>query len=439
MDTPDLEWKPGESQDPEPSLGISLPKDIRVTNIVLLSDPVLDQSNDHKKSRRALVIIYSPSLECDYLIFRLQVFCNKVPSSHSSEPYIARRPFFVMTQNIMKANINDKNSSGPVTSIFIASAYFHFDLRQSKRKKTTPETNVSDFIATLGVVRSPGGLEAVSLLKNGESYFAPLSRFEVSRYQLSDHIHNGVLQNDKHTQNLKFVWTIELLNGNMICWSVPSNSSIQSDPCDGLDADGSTVTDETYFDLTRTKRIKGLDRPFAIRGENSSCKDEHLILGTICEVGSASDWAIQPTFGCQFDILLGQVPRVPFGCVLRCGQSCQKITSGQVGRIDIQDLSLNFLEFDSFSQSSFSITPPAFVIPLYTLFLEEASIRMDIQAKQRLLHVENLKNRLQVRSSSINHFSSFARGTHTIFQSSFKKKGYSKTGRQSIIISTKHR
>ena len=35
MDTPDLEWQPGESQDPDPTWGIPLPTDMTATNISL--------------------------------------------------------------------------------------------------------------------------------------------------------------------------------------------------------------------------------------------------------------------------------------------------------------------------------------------------------------------------------------------------------------------
>ena len=37
MDTPDLEWQPGESQDPDPTWGIPLPTDMTATNISLLN------------------------------------------------------------------------------------------------------------------------------------------------------------------------------------------------------------------------------------------------------------------------------------------------------------------------------------------------------------------------------------------------------------------
>jgi hypothetical protein len=426
MDTPDLEWKPGESQDPEPSWGIPLPKNIKVTNVSLLSEPEseVDQRNGHKKPRRAIALVYSPDLltaKCDYLVFQLQVFRNKVSSSHSSNPYIARRPFYVMAQKAIQAKMNHKFLLGPVTSAFIASACFQFDLGQSKRKKSTSEIEEGDFVATIGVVRSPGGLQAMSMFKNGKTCVASLSNFEVSKYQLSDRILSDVLSSPKRTPIVRFVWTIELLNGNVICWSVPSNVGSQPDRFDMLEED-SSVTEETRINLPGKKRPKGLDPPFLICKDDTLGKDERWILGTLCEVGNVSDWAMQSTFGCQFDISLGPVPQSTCGCVLRCGQNSQKLARGQIGGIDNQMFSSNILEITTYSQSPFTITPPAFIISMYALLLEAASIQMDLQAAELSSHVDDLENRLKVRGFSSTHPYIFLHAHLIIFSRPFALK-----------------
>ena len=87
-----------------------------------------------------------------------------------------------------------------------------------------------------------------------------------------------------------------------------------------------------------------------------------------------------------------------FGCVLRCGQNSQRYARDQVDAVDHRIFSC---ESKSFSQSPFKITPPAFVISMYTLLLEAAFIQMDINALESLPIVDDLKNRLQVRTDLI--------------------------------------
>ena len=418
MDTPDLEWKPGESQDPEPSWGIPLPKNIKVTNVSLLSEPEseADEPNGRKKPRRAIALVFSTDLstaKCDYLVFQLQVFRNKVSSSHFNNPYIARRPFYVMAQKVIHSKMDHKIWFGPVTSAFIASACFQFDLGQLKRKKSISEIEEGDFVATIGVVHSPGGLQAVSMFKKGKTCVASLSNFEISKYQLSDCILSDVLSSSKRTPIVSFVWTIELLNGNVICWSVPSNIGSQPNQFDMLEED-SYAMEETRIHLPGKKRPKGLDPPFLICQDETLGKNESCVLGTLCVVGNVSDWAMQSTFGCQFDISLGPVPRSTFGCVLRCGQNCQKLVRGQTGGINNHIFSSNILEITTYSQSPFTITPPAFIISLYALLLEAASIQMDLNAAEPSQHVDDMVNRLKVRGFCSIHPYSFLHA-HLIF------------------------
>ena len=204
-----------------------------------------------------------------------------------------------------------------------------------------------------------------------------------------------MLSSTKRLPIIRFVWTIELLNGHVICWSVPSIVGSRPDILDSLAVD-SSFTEESRIYPSATKRPKGLNRLDLVCKKNALGKNERWILGTFCEVGSVSDWAVQSTFGCQFDISLGQVPHSIFGCVLRCGQNSQKVMRGQIHGIDNRIFSSNILEINSNSQSPFTITPPAFVIPLYALLLEAAYIQIDLNAAELPSHVDDLKNHLQV-------------------------------------------
>ena len=408
MDTPDLEWKPGESQDPEPSFGIPLPKDIRVTNISLLPQPEQGLSRGHNNPRKAVVLVYSPdmaSAECEYLVFKLQVFRNKVLSSRSvAESYIARRPFYVMAHTALRASMKHEKWLGPVTSVFIAGVCFQYDLRKPKRKKPASKIKNNEFLVTLGVNYTSGGIYAFSVFKEGKTCIACLSNFQASKYQLSDIVFAGAPLNAERIPMVRFVWNIELLNGDLISWSVPSFVAPSLDQFDDYGSRFST-TDETYFRMHGIKRPKGLRSPFLVCDEKCTDKAERLALGTLCEVGTVTDWAFQSSSGCQADISLGLVPQSGIGCVLRCGQKSQKFTRSQIGDIGNSTFSSNILDImNTHSQSLFLITPPAFVISLYALLLEAASIRMDPQLQESSMMLTDKKSYLKVRNSRSSYF-----------------------------------
>jgi len=296
--------------------------------------------------------------------------------------------------------MKNKRWVGPVTSAFIAGACFQFDLRKLKRKKSTSGTGLEneDFLVTLGVTHSPGGIHALSIFNNGKTRVAPLAKFEVSKYQLCDLVLSDDISSADRMPIVKFVWSIELLNGEVICWSVPSIVASQPDQLDTLRADSSAV-EEIVLRSPGIKRPKGLGRPFLVCEENRRNKNVRWILGTLCEVGSVSEWALQSSSGCQFDIALGQVPQSLLGCVLRSGQNSQKFARSQIGDIDSRIFSSNILEMNVYSQSPFLITPPAFVISLYALLIEAASTRMDLLSGGSPLILNNHKDRLKVRNS----------------------------------------
>ena len=83
----------------------------------------------------------------------------------------------------------------------------------------TKQGHTSQMIATIGVVRTPGGLEAMALSSTGAVSFAPVVNVhETSKYWLSDIICEST---QKDYARNTFVWAIEILNGDLYCWSVP--------------------------------------------------------------------------------------------------------------------------------------------------------------------------------------------------------------------------
>lgn len=80
-------------------------------------------------------------------------------------------------------------------------------------------------IATLGVIRTPGGLEALSLASGEGVTFAPVvDMADTSKYWLSDVLCQsrlGAKDGVSSCETDAFVWAIELVNGELFCWSVP--------------------------------------------------------------------------------------------------------------------------------------------------------------------------------------------------------------------------
>ena len=97
----------------------------------------------------------------------------------------------------------------------------------SAANKDSKESNPlqNDYLATLGVVRTPGGLEAINLRSKGSPMFAPVSDGEeAGGYWLSDIICTKSLDTTELLPGVGmdvFVWGIHLVNGEILSWSVP--------------------------------------------------------------------------------------------------------------------------------------------------------------------------------------------------------------------------
>ena len=258
-----------------------------------------------------------------------------------------------------------------------------------------------DFTVTLGVTRTPGGMYAISVSQDGKIFGVALTKSEVSKCQLSDLVPYYNLSNSDNIRVVRFVWGIELLNGDILCWSVPTIIASCLGNAD-ISKALSTLIEETIHRQPKIERPKGLGRPFYICEENIRNQNDRWVLGTLCEVGDTSDWALQSSAGCQFDIALGQVPQSDFGCVLRAGQHSQAFIRAQLRDIDSRIFSSNILEVDMYSQSQFLVTPPAFVISLYALFLDLAAVQMDRVSD------DGRKNHLEVSSCRFIEINSYS-------------------------------
>lgn len=387
------------------SWGVPLVKAVKATSISLLAEPF--QSPD--QPRRAVVLVSSSnpaSCDMDYSCYRFQVCTVPNNGSLADSSYHEVKPYVVIAQETIYGPLkNGARSVGPISSVFLAGASFDFDLLNSSTQnlKQKQQQQDEEMIATLGIVRTPGGMEAVNLSSTNKAYVASiLEEDEVSKICLADIIcggsHGDWLSNKITTTTSaidSFVWTIELLNGQIHCWMVPFRLRGNDD----LDRRFSFFLQEA-----KIPHPKGLCPPTLVCKKEGREKRIRYMLGIICHIGRSSDWMQQSSSGTQTDIALGLVPDSGFGCVLRAGQHARAIQrSGIGGDFDTELFASDFLASDVYCPSEFLMMPPVFVPSLYMLLLEAAHLRTelpvmdesDIQATSGLF--EDERGRLQVR------------------------------------------
>lgn len=399
LDTPDQEWKDNESQDPAPAWGMALPNDIKATNISILAEPT-SQSLGDNNPRRAVVLVYATDLKtCQfhYVVYRLQVFQSKTSKASVTSRLPQQRPFYVMTQESLSGTLqNGTRSASPVSGIFLAGACFRYDLRTMKKKSSTAKNVDNDFVVTFGVIRTPGLIEALCLGRKSKTWGTPLIEAEVSRYWLSDIIRTNDMLGVDGPPIITFVWAIELLSGGLHSWSVPSVVCCSAEQTNDWQM-------EAFFKETKIARPKGLRLASLVCRKETREQKKRWLLGSLCDLGSVSDWVQQATFGSQSDIALGCVPDSLFGCILRSGQGVKRYRRTHSDGMDLDNFTFSIYQTDVYSQSPFLMTPPAFVASLYILLLESASLRTEIPVIEasNLMSMSSMlqshQNRLKVR------------------------------------------
>jgi hypothetical protein len=405
-----IDFQPATNDDgtTQGSWGVPLVKDVKATSLSILAEPYSAATNH----RRAAVLVSSTNpgtCDMDYSFYRLQVSKPNTTSNALADSYHELKPYLVIVQaSIRGALKNGTRLVGPISSVFLAGASFDFDLSNSQ--KPTDGEDTDDTIATLGVVRSPGGIEAVNLSHNNKSYMASVSAEdeEVSKIYLADVICGSNLQPCQNGESHPidaFVWTIEFLSGEICCWTVPYRLR---------GADDVERQMSSFCQDTQIVRPKGLYPPTLVCKKESREKRKRYMLGIICHIGRSSDWMQQASSGTQTDIALGLVPDSVFGCVLRVGQHARTLhRSGVGGDFDTDLFASDFLESEIYGPSEFLMMPPVFVPSLYMLLLEAAHLRTElpimeeskIEATSELFQDE--RGRLWV--SSLNRFSRYGR------------------------------
>lgn len=113
------------------SWGVPLPKDYTANSLSLLSEP------EPFSQRRAVAFVSSTNentCEIEYVAFQLQITPRE---NDTAESYVEHKPYSVIAHVPSKGTIkNGPRSVGPISTVFLASASFRFDL-VAKRGKTS--------------------------------------------------------------------------------------------------------------------------------------------------------------------------------------------------------------------------------------------------------------------------------------------------------------
>lgn len=326
----------------------------------LLSEPGFDEKHGRSSPRKAVLAIYSAdsnTSEFEYKVFCLQV--AKAVSKKKTNDAAGRKkhPFFVMAHETLSGRFrNDTRSVGPVSTIFLAGSSFRFDFRNHRKKSIDLDT----FFVTLGVVRTPGGLEGIYIGADGSASVSSVEKTEISKFWLSDLVHSNTLLGSLGPPVSEFAWIVRLTNGELLCWCVPSLMPLSPEQSDKWEV----KNEET------TEFPKGLRIASIVCKNGRLSKERRQLLGTYCALGKVSDWIQQASSDTQSMITMGHVPGSKFGCILQSGPDAtlyrfNKLAHGEM----LQEKRI-------FCPGSFVMTPPAFVTSLYILALESAWLKI---------------------------------------------------------------
>lgn len=228
-----VRWRSLSKTKSSPSWGIRLPADFNPSSISLLSEPVSVETDTViglEFSRRAVLLLgciddsMGETGNVNYQLYQLEV------ENDGTHPDSEETKFIVKAKLCSDGYLLESMAmtDAPMSGLFLASASFDFTSVKAKssRKLTQNSSNGSKtFLAAVGIIRSPcQGLESVLISSDGvDDRKNIVSVFsEVSSYWHSHTIPANPLLKDKNKRlESFFVWSVELCNGSLICWSVP--------------------------------------------------------------------------------------------------------------------------------------------------------------------------------------------------------------------------
>ena len=331
--------------------GIRLADDIFSVSISILEEPTEHGTASQGSPRKAMILLSNDSLAKDFMVFQAQLVRR---SQSSAVTYSEKQPCAALIRCVGEYNL------GYPSDLFLAGGSFAFDLLSTR--KGTNQSDLLDYVATIGAIRrgSTGfdaiavsasevfAIESVPLPSCSHSHFV-----EVTTYWLSE------VAAMLHT----FVWTLQLSDGSLICWSVPFCA---------------TVEDHAAL-VQNVSSAKGL---WTTEGDCQTLVEScNLLLGSLCKTGSTETWMQLSSTTSKQEFPLGPLPGSDSGVVLVSGQMCRKLHR-QLGQdFEKDDFSADFLGYEIFGPCDFLLFPPAIVSALY-MFLQNPDA---VHVKQHLL------------------------------------------------------
>ena len=372
-----VDYRSPESEvgSPRLSWGLQLDEESVRHHLSLLSEPYCSK-------RRGVVVVVSKEIDSVDLIFhayRLQA--SKSNSNLTfSDGYRESMPYTINAYKVAvgTAALESMATTSIMWSAFLAGASFDFDLESDDHGNPGPD----EIIITLGVVRCPGGLDAISLI-GMNSHSAPvLSGGDTISVSMCDVVCGRRVQSSTESQSLDaFVWKLELLRGETYCWTVPYR--LRGENID---------TPKRTCQLAQGRQRSTLLRSATLVGSHENSRSA---FGVICHIGTVNSWMQQSSSGTQVDIMLGQVPHSCFGCIIRAGQHARPIHAPCLVR---DPLTRKEIQSELYEPSRFQMVAPAFVSSLYILLLEAAYLRIHFRVTDEFIAQETSKLSAEVGS-----------------------------------------
>ena len=322
-----------------PRWGLRLPQHFCPTRLDLLVQP--SDSTTRREARKAIVLLADDSPSVEYKIFQLQVVSRHVKASQS---YRDVKPYDILGRCASHGDV------GSDAHLFVSGASFSYDLTLEGNIKRSYE-----FVATLGVVRSSGGgMDAFALSSKRITHVGQVvadyltcnqnKRAEVSACWLSD----VVIRSGSDTHDIDgFVWTIHLMNGTFLRWTVPCIVDT-----DGLEFMTSSVV------------------PPRLEAGPLSVHPKSICLGLVSTSGSASQWMQISAAATGSEFPLGPINSSSLTCMVGVSQECHKFHRSLGENFESQIFRSDFLKHECFCPGSFSIHPPAFLPVLYSFLVD---------------------------------------------------------------------
>ena len=320
-------------------------------DVTTMSLDILEEPSEHLESspfRKAIMLLSNDSHTKEFMVFQVQLVRR---SQSVALTYSEKQPCAALIRCVGEYEL------GSPADLFLAGGSFAFDLLAARRGTQLEDS--LDFIATVGVVRrgavgfdamalSASTISAIGSIPLSDSVHSPA---EVSSYWLSD------IAEKLST----FVWTLQLSDGSLLCWSVPFAQNLAQ-----------------HRMLVQSSAKGAMAAHF---GSQTPVHSHSLLLGIHCTTGSTDMWMQVSTLATKTELALGPLPGSAFGCVLGSGQACRKLYRGE--DFDKKVFGPDFANFDLFGPSNFVLYPPAVVTALY-MFLKNASMSSFLQVQDHL-------------------------------------------------------